>query len=95
MEHNEVLQLYIRSSLAIKYGMQIDNQVGIIDFDYFNNADNEGHIIIALRNDGNKMFYGKKFDRIAQGIFMNYLITDDDVPVSDTRVGGIGSTTAK
>jgi dUTP pyrophosphatase len=33
-----------------------------------------------------------KGDRIAQGIFMKYLKTDDDQPVSRKRVSGFGST---
>jgi hypothetical protein len=31
-------------------------------------------------------------DAIAQGSFYNYLIADNDCPVSEERKGGIGST---
>ena len=37
---DEFLMLCIRSSLAIKKGITLTNQVGIIDSDYFNNIDN-------------------------------------------------------
>jgi dUTP pyrophosphatase len=93
IHNNEVLQIYIRSSLAIKNDIQVRNSVGIIDHDYFGNKDNEGHIIVALHNDGNKTFTAKAGDRVAQGIIMNYIITDNDQPVSEQRFGGVGSTT--
>ena len=48
MEDNEVLMLFIRSSVGIKQGIKLSNQTGIIDADYYNNPDNEGHIMIAL-----------------------------------------------
>ena len=34
----------------------------------------------------------KQGDRIAQGMFCNYLVTVDDKPIKETRVGGFGST---
>ena len=40
----EFLGIYIRSSLGFKYNIRMCNQVGIIDADYYNNKDNEGHI---------------------------------------------------
>ena len=48
MKHYEWLGVYVRSSLAIKYGLILANGVGVIDSDYYNNPDNEGHIMIAL-----------------------------------------------
>lgn len=44
----EFLALYIRSSVGIKQGITLSNQTGIIDADYYNNPDNEGHIMVAL-----------------------------------------------
>lgn len=91
LEDDEVFEIYIRSSMAIKNSLVILNQVGIIDADYYNNNENDGHIMIALYNNSSSDIYLKKGDRIAQGIFKKYLITyDDDVKIS--RVGGIGST---
>ena len=48
MENGEVLMLFIRSSIGIKQGIKLSNQTGIIDADYYNNPDNEGHIMVAL-----------------------------------------------
>ena len=48
MENNNVLMLFIRSSVGIKQGIKLSNQTGIIDADYYNNPDNEGHIMVAL-----------------------------------------------
>lgn len=91
MEEDEFLSLYIRSSMGIKKGLKLSNQVGIIDSDYYNNSDNLGHIKIAIDNTSNKDVFLKKGDRVAQGIFMKYLIVDDDKQMN-SRVGGIGST---
>ena len=88
---DEYLAIYVRSSLGIKYNIRMCNQTGIIDKDYYNNRDNEGHIWICLENRGKKEYIIKKGTGFAQGIFMKYLLTDDDC-VEDVRMGGIGST---
>lgn len=88
---NEFLSIYIRSSLGFKWNIRMCNQVGIIDADYYNNSENEGHIFVCLMNEGDKVLEIKKGDRIVQGIFMPFLITDDD-KTTDIRMGGIGST---
>ena len=41
LEDDEVLEIYIRSSMAIKRKLLLLNQVGIIDADYYNNIDNK------------------------------------------------------
>ena len=91
MNNNEFLGIFIRSSIGFKYNVRMCNQVGIIDADYINNKDNEGHIFVCLQNESDKEVVIKKGDRFVQGIFMSYLITDDDC-ATDTRNGGIGST---
>ena len=91
MEENEFLAIYIRSSLGFKWDIRMCNQVGIIDADYYCNEENEGHIFVCLRNEGDKEVNINKGDRFVQGIFTPYLITDDDTATGD-REGGIGST---
>ena len=90
LEDGEFLGIFVRSSMGFKYNVRMCNQVGIIDSDYYNNCDNEGHIWIALQNEGKKVFSIKSGDAICQGIFLNYL-TCDDIN-NNVRVGGIGST---
>ena len=92
MNSDEVLMIYIRSSLGFKYNMRMCNQTGIIDSDYYNNKDNEGHIFIAIQNEGQETVNLKANDRFAQGIFMKYLTTDGEEEITSTRTGGIGST---
>lgn len=92
MQEREELLMFIRSSLGFKYDVVLRNCVGKIDMDYYDNKDNEGHIWIGLINHGSKVLEVKKGDAIAQGTFYNFLIADKDVPVSEERVGGIGST---
>lgn len=48
MENDEVLMLFIRSSVGVKQLITLSNQVAVIDADYYNNPDNEGHIFIPL-----------------------------------------------
>lgn len=91
MNYDEYLAIHIRSSIAIKRGLMLTNSTGIIDSDYYNNEGNEGHIIIALYNTTQEPIKIEKGERIAQGIFSKYLITNDD-NVTETRQGGIGST---
>ena len=91
MRANEYLSLYIRSSIGFKNGLALSNGTGIIDADYVDNPDNEGHIMLGLRNFSDKDFYYKAGDRLAQGIFQTYLMTDDD-RAHEKRLGGIGST---
>mgnify|MGYP000618791182 FL=1 len=92
--NDEVLFLIDRSSMGFKWNVRMCNQVGVIDADYYNNSDNEGHIWIKIQNEGDKDYSVKKGEAMIQGIFMKYLMVDDD-EVSTTRMGGIGSTSKK
>ena len=91
MNEDEFLALLVRSSMGFKYNIRLCNQVGIVDSDYYNNPDNEGHMFIALKNEGEKVFTVNKGDKYAQGIFQKYLLTDDD-EATGSRLGGFGST---
>ena len=77
-ENNEVLFLIIRSSSGFKYNLRLCNQVGVIDADYYNNKDNEGHLWIKIQNEGNETVRIAKGNSIVQGIFFKYLTTDSD-----------------
>lgn len=91
MEPDEVLLLTIRSSLAVKRGLMLANGVGVIDADYADNPENEGHIQVAMVNLGSSPVHLAKGERVAQGIFVKYLTTDDD-QAAGVRTGGFGST---
>lgn len=93
MREDYVFMIYPRSGLGFKYRLQLNNTVGVIDADYYD-SDNEGHIFVKITNDSNegKTVEMKKNTGFAQGIFMQYGITDDD-NVSELRNGGFGSTT--
>ena len=93
-QNDEMFALYIRSSMGFKYNIRMCNQVGIFECDYYNNETNEGHIFVKLQNEGNKKVNFKVGDRIVQGIFSKYLITDND-NATGIRKGGIGSTDRK
>lgn len=92
---DEVLLIPIRSSMG-KKDLELRNKVAVIDSDYYNNPGNEGNIILMLRNSSMQGadVVIKKGDKVAQGIFVKYLLADGDS--FDThgviRNGGIGST---
>ena len=71
MNPNMFLGIYPRSGLGAKHGIVLANTVCIVDADYVDNQDNEGHIIIPLKNTSNKIFVFHRNDRFAQGIFQN------------------------
>ena len=87
MNDNEVLLLAVRSSQGFKYNIRLCNQVGVIDKDYYNNENNEGHIFIKLQNEGDKDYVVNKGDKIIQGVFINYLTVDDEEEVKEERTG--------
>ena len=87
---DEALLLVVRSSMGFKYNVRMCNQVGVIDSDYYNNSSNEGHMFVALQNEGNKDYEIKKGTAYCQGIFVKYLTCGDEVDIE--RVAGIGST---
>lgn len=91
MEDDEVLYLHIRSSVALKRGVRMLNSIGVIDADFVDNPDNEGEISLGLLSHNDDIVHIKKGERIAQGVFHKFLITDDD-NAEGKRVGGIGST---
>ncbi len=87
-----VLKIYPRSGLGFKYRLQLDNTVGIIDSDYYNSS-NEGHIMIKITNNSleGKTVEVDSGSAFAQGIFLEYGITEDD-DADGIRDGGFGST---
>ena len=91
MQTDEYLGVHIRSSIAIKQKLTLINNVGVIDADYYNNIENEGHIMIPVYNYNQSSVTIEKDTRIAQGIFYRYLLASDD-KAENIRIGGIGST---
>lgn len=92
MASDEVLKIYLRSSIAKTYSLQMPNHVGIIDADYYENPDNDGAIFILVHNYGTHPIHLEPNSRIAQGIFEKYLISDQEIKPSRPRKGGFGST---
>lgn len=93
MPDDEFLMLVNRSSNPKKKKLVIPNSVGIIDSDYYGNDDNDGEIFFAFYNLSREPITIKKGEKLGQGIFMKYLIVDDDNSKGE-RLGGWGSTGA-
>lgn len=86
------LQLSVRSSLPLKHWLILANGVGIIDADYYNNPDNEGHIYFQIINLLPVPVIIKKGECFGQGILLPYCTANDDTGNDNTREGGFGST---
>ncbi len=90
IENGWVLCVFPRSGLGFKYGLSLKNTVGIIDADYYF-SDNEGHIMIKLHNNSSETVQISSGKAFAQGIFLPFGITEDDIAF-EKRKGGFGST---
>lgn len=83
---NEQLEIRPRSGLALKYKITVLNTPGTIDKDY------EGKEIgVLLFNHSAVDFEIHIHDRIAQSVFMPFLVADNDQAEGE-RQGGFGST---
>ena len=91
MQEGEVLILDVRSSIGIKKGLMLANTIGVVDMDYFSNINNDGNIGICLYNMTDEPVHIEQFERIAQGIFIPFLVSDNG-NTEEERKGGIGST---
>lgn len=94
MEDDEVLLIVPRSSGPKKQGISFPHNVGVVDSDYYDNPDNEGHIFVQCINLKDEDVVIKKGEAIAQAIFQKYLTVDDDNAEGE-RAGGFGSTDKK
>ena len=90
MESDESLKLFNRSGNP-KLGLVLANGVGVVDSDYFENPGNDGHIMFPFFNFWPKDVLIMKGQRIGQGVFEKFLLTEDDAAEAE-RVGGFGST---
>ena len=87
MEKDEVLQVFVRSSVGVQRNLVLSNGTGIIDSDFYPNE-----IIMAVTNVGKFAQVVDVNERIAQGIFIKYLTVEEESKPKKQRKGGIGST---
>ena len=85
-----VLMIFPRSGMGFKYQTRLSNTVGIIDSDYAF-AENEGHILVSLRNPLDRELLIQRGTRFCQGIFLPYGLAEEEEAFQD-RTGGFGST---
>ncbi len=89
-QDDECYLLLSRSS-GPKKGLLTPHGLGLIDADYYENPDNDGHIMVQVFNCSDHDIEIKKGDPIAQVMFMKYLVCDNDNAIGK-RQGGFGST---
>lgn len=82
---DEVLLLIVRSKTGFKYNIRLCNQVGVIDSDYYNNPDNEGHLFVKVQNEDTVAHSFKRGDALVQGVFMKFLTTASDNNLGKNR----------
>lgn len=88
MKDDEGLILNIRSSMGGKF--MLANTQGWIDSDYYSNESNDGNIGIFLTNISDSPIEILRGARVAQGMFINFLVADNG-NTDNKRVGGFGS----
>jgi len=93
LDPNLWLMILPRSGHGFNYRIQLDNSVGCIDQDFFNNIKNEGNIYVKITNDGHegKTLYVNEGEAFCQGIITNYYKVIDDVE-GEVRTDGLGHT---
>jgi len=97
IQPGENIALFIlpRSGAGFKCYTRLANTLGLIDSDYYGNSDNDGQIFVKVRNESvDKEWVVKQGEAFAQGVFLNYYLTDRDAEQQkQVRNGGFGSTT--
>lgn len=88
---DEMLLLFNRSSNPKKKGLVILNGVGVVDSDYYGNADNDGEMAFVFYNMLDEDVRIEAGEKLGQGIFVKYATTDNDTAEGE-RQGGFGST---
>lgn len=86
----EALLINVRSSMG-SHPVIMGNAQGWVECDYYNNPKNDGNLGINLLNLGKEPYVIKKGDRIAQAMFIPFLVSDNGGS-DEERVGGFGST---
>lgn len=87
-----VLECYPRSGWGIR-GLKIENTVPIIDWDYYNNSKNEGHLLLKITNESKieeEFEFTGGDTSIIQGLFKIYGTAGK--PNKNKREGGFNST---
>lgn len=92
LEYRTYLKVVPRSSTPFKYWLVMANSEGIVDADYYNSPESEGHIYLQFINLSPFPIKLQKGECVAQGIICPYGLTEDDSP-GGKRMGGCGSTT--
>ena len=91
LDKDKTFDIQARSSLPRKNWLIVANAPGLIDADYVDNPDNEGHIFVQLINLAPFPFTIKKGEKFAQGVIRQYFTVDNDTHGGE-RMGGFGST---
>ena len=93
MLNTDVLLLYNRSSNPSKRGLILANGVGVIDADYYGNANNDGEIMMEFYNITDEDVIIHIGDSIGQAVFSNFYYPDAGYVINqEARTGGYGST---
>ena len=91
LEENTFGAIFARSGLSCKQNLRLANAVGVIDSDYYENQDNDGHIMFQFINLLPFDIVLNKGEKIGQGVFAKFLKADNDTSDGE-RVSGFGST---
>lgn len=83
MRWDEMLKIYPYTTYDTMNNITIPNGMTIIYSSYFNNEDNDGNIIIPLKNIGNETVNIEVGDKIAIGIFEKGYLSSNDYIINE------------
>lgn len=79
-----------RSSTGVKYGLEVNNTVGVIDSDY------QGEWMASVKTKSGIPYSWEKGDRLFQAVFVAHLMTKPELvtelEATERAAGGFGST---
>ena len=88
------LLLLNRSSNPKKKGLMLANGVGLVDADYYGNADNDGEIAFAFMNTKMSEVTIEAGEKLGQGMFVKFGVVANEADIENERSGGFGNTGA-
>jgi dUTP pyrophosphatase len=90
---NEDEGLFLATTSGMgKKGIVLAQGIGIIECDYADNESNDGNLGFMLHNTSSNAYVIKTGDKIGQGFFTKFYTIDNEVPPTEIRKGGFGST---
>jgi len=85
MENDECFVLYVRQSLPMNRHLMLSSGISILDGENTHSIFFGGHILVPILNFGRHDVVIRAGDPIAHGVFLKFLLSDNDIVDSEIR----------